>query len=36
MKGYVVDATIVVKRLVQEPSSDEASRLLEAEATLIA
>ncbi|MYB52605.1 MAG: type II toxin-antitoxin system VapC family toxin [Acidobacteriia bacterium] len=36
MKGYVVDASIVVKWLVQEQWSDKASRLLEAEATLIA
>ena len=36
MKGYVVDASIVVKWLVQEQWSDEASHLLEAEATLIA
>ena len=36
MKGYVVDASIVVKWLVQEQWSDEASRLLEAQATLIA
>ena len=36
MKGYVVDASIVVKWLVQEQSSDEASHLLEAEGTLIA
>ena len=36
MRGYVVDASIVVKWLVQEKWSDEASRLLEAKATLIA
>ena len=36
MKGYVVDASIVVKWLVHEQWSDEASHLLEAEATLIA
>ena len=36
MKGYVVDASIVVKWFVQEQWSDEASHLLEAEATLIA
>ena len=36
MKGYVVDASIVVKWFVEEKWSDEASSLLEAEATLIA
>ena len=36
MTGYVVDASIVVKWLVKEEWSDEASRLLETEATLIA
>lgn len=36
MTGYVVDASIVVKWLVKEKWSDEASSLLEAEATLIA
>ena len=36
MKGYVVDASIVVKWFVEEKWSDEASSLLEAEVTLIA
>ncbi len=36
MRGYVVDASIVVKWFVEEKWSDEASSLLEAEATLIA
>ena len=36
MKGYVVDASIVVKWFVEEKWSDEASSLLETEATLIA
>ena len=36
MTGYVVDASIVVKWLVKEEWSDEASSLLEAEAILIA
>ncbi|MDE0264875.1 MAG: type II toxin-antitoxin system VapC family toxin [Bryobacterales bacterium] len=36
MKGYVVDARILVRRFAQEHWSDEASRLLEAEATVIA
>ena len=36
MTGYVVDARIVVKWLVKEEWSDEASTLLEVEATLIA
>ena len=36
MTGYVVDASIVVKWLVKEKWSDEATSLLEAEATLIA
>ena len=36
MTGYVVDASIVVKWIVKEEWSDEASSLLEAEATLIA
>ena len=36
LKGYVVDASIVVKWLVQEQWSDDLSHLLEAEATLIA
>ncbi len=36
MKGYVVDASIVVKWFVEEIWSDEASSLLEAETTLIA
>lgn len=36
MTGYVVDASIVVKWLVKEKWSAEASGLLEAEATLIA
>ena len=36
MKGYVVDASIVVKWFVKEQWSDEASSLLEGEATLIA
>ena len=36
MTGYVVDASVVVKWLVKEEWSDEASTLLEVEATLIA
>ncbi len=36
MKGYVVDASIVVKWFVKEQWSDEASSLLEGETTLIA
>ncbi len=36
MTGYVVDASIVVKWLVKEEWSDEASSLLESEATLVA
>lgn len=36
MKGYVVDASIVVKWFVEEKWSDEASSLLESGATLIA
>ena len=36
MKGYVVDASVVVKWFVKEEWSEEASSLLEAEATLVA
>ena len=36
MKGYVVDASVVVKWFVKEKWSDEASSLLEAKATLVA
>ena len=36
MTGYVVDATIVVKWLVEEEWSAEAFSVLETEATLIA
>lgn len=36
MTGYVVDASVVVKWLVTEEWSDEASRLLDRESALIA
>lgn len=36
MTGYVVDASIVVKWLVNEALSDEAARLLGGETTLVA
>lgn len=36
MSGYVVDASVAVKWLVQEPFSDEAAQLLNDELTLVA
>jgi hypothetical protein len=36
MSGYVVDASLAVKWLVSEAFSDEAARLIDRKATLIA
>jgi predicted nucleic acid-binding protein len=36
MTGYVVDASVAVKWLVDEPFSDAAARLLDGRATLVA